>query len=101
MVKDTVVNEHSGTFVDWKLTLWGECIDASKQELLPMPTDHDDDDHDVMSASVSTASVAAGAEETRIPANPSGHIDRPVNVKPTAGLLLDQPLPQQHLSDRR
>ncbi|KAL8706731.1 MAG: hypothetical protein Q9201_000256 [Fulgogasparrea decipioides] len=87
VVKDTVVNEHNGTFVDWKLTLWGECIEASKQELLPMPTDHDDDDHDVISASVSTAAVTPGPEQTEIPANPSDHIDRPVNVKPTGGTL--------------
>ncbi|KAL8694901.1 MAG: hypothetical protein Q9218_000565 [Villophora microphyllina] len=85
VVKDTVVNEHSGTFVDWKLTLWGECIDASKQELLPMPTEHDDDDHNVESAVVSTATVTPGPEDTGIPANPSDHIHRPVNVKPTAG----------------
>lgn len=85
MVKDTAVNEHNGTFTDWKLSLWGECIDASKQELLPMPTDQDDDDHDVMSAVVSTTSISAGAEPTHHLANPTDHIDRPVNVKPTAG----------------
>ncbi|KAL9590159.1 MAG: hypothetical protein Q9203_001013 [Teloschistes exilis] len=83
VVKDTVANEHNGTFVDWKLTLWGECMDASKQELLPMPTEHDDDDHDVESAVVSTATVAPGAEESGIPATPSDHIHRPINVKPT------------------
>lgn len=83
MVKDTVVNEHNGTFVDWKLTLWGECIDASKQDLLPMPSEHDDDDHDVMSAVVSTATITPGADETSLAANPTDHITRPVNVKPT------------------
>ncbi|KAL8762071.1 MAG: hypothetical protein Q9184_001879 [Pyrenodesmia sp. 2 TL-2023] len=83
VVKDTVVNEDNGTFIDWKLTLWGECIDPSKQDLLPMPTEHDDDDHDVISAVVSTATVAPGAEETGELANPTDHITRPVNVKPT------------------
>lgn len=48
-----------------------------------MPTEHDDDDHDVMNAIVSTTTVTPGAEETGIPANPSDHITRPVNVKPT------------------
>lgn len=86
MVKDTVVNDHNGTFTDWKLTLWGECIDASKQDLLPMPTEHDDDDHDVVTASISTTSVSAGSEESGLPANPSDHITRPVNVKPTPGV---------------
>ncbi|KAL8862890.1 MAG: hypothetical protein Q9178_000832 [Gyalolechia marmorata] len=85
VVKDTVVNEHSGTFTDWKLSLWGECIDASKQKPLPMPTDHDDEDHDVISAVVSTTQVSAGAEETKEPVNPTDHIDRPVNAKPTPG----------------
>ncbi|KAL8927635.1 MAG: hypothetical protein Q9172_001264 [Xanthocarpia lactea] len=85
VVKDTVVNEHSGTFTDWKLSLWGECIDASKQEPLPMPTDHDDEDHDVISAVVSTTQVSAGAEQTKEPVNPTDHIDRPVNAKPTPG----------------
>ena len=85
MVKDTVVNEHSGTFTDWKLSLWGECIDASKQKPLPMPTDHDDEDHDVISAVVSTTQVSAGAEETKEPINPTDHIHRPVNAKPTPG----------------
>ena len=50
-----------------------------------MPTDQDDDDHDVISAVVSTTSVSAGAEPTSHLANPTDHIDRPVNVKPTAG----------------
>ncbi|KAL8777963.1 MAG: hypothetical protein Q9213_007629 [Squamulea squamosa] len=85
VVKDTVVNEHNGTFTDWKLSLWGQCIDASKQELLPMPTDQDDDDHDVMSAVVSTTSISAGAEPTTHAANPTDHITRPVNAKPTPG----------------
>lgn len=48
-----------------------------------MPTEHDDDDHDVISAVVSTATVAPGAEETGILANPTDHITRPVNAKPT------------------
>ena len=83
VVKDTVVNDHNGTFTDWRLTLWGECIDGSKQELLPMPTEHEDDDHDVITASASTATVSNTAAETPS-SNPSGHITRPVNAKPTA-----------------
>lgn len=83
VVKDTMVNEHNGTFTDWKLTLWGESIDGSKQEMLPMPTDHDDDDHDVISASASTATVSNTAAVTPS-TNPTDHIDRPVNAKPTA-----------------
>ncbi|CBX95479.1 hypothetical protein LEMA_P026310.1 [Plenodomus lingam JN3] len=39
-------NLKKGVFTDWKLRLWGECIDAAKAKPLPMPDEHDDDDHD-------------------------------------------------------
>lgn len=48
-----------------------------------MPTQYDDDDHDVVSASVSTASITPGSPPTNLPSKPSDHIDRPVNAKPT------------------
>lgn len=47
-----------------------------------MPDEHDDD-HDVISAGASTATVTTGAAETGLSANPTDHIDRPVNAKPT------------------
>ena len=83
IVKDTNENEHKGNFTDWKLTLWGECTDASIQEPLPMPTEHDDDDHDVVTASVETATVTHPSIHEPS-ANPSDHQDRPVNAKPTS-----------------
>lgn len=86
MVKDTNVNNHNGTFTDWRLTLWGECIDPAKQDLLPMPTDHDDDDHDTIQAVVATTSLTSTPSQTELPSQPSDHIDRPVNAKPTSGL---------------
>lgn len=83
MVKDTNVNEHNGSFIDWRLTLWGECIDPDKQELLPLPTEDDDDDHDRISASPTTVSINPGETATApLPALPSDHQDRPVNSKP-------------------
>jgi len=86
VVKDTNVNEHNGSFTDWKLTLWGECIDPSKQELLPLPAEGDDDDHEVVSAAPSFVSVNLGPTDTaELPANPTDHQHRPVNAKPTAG----------------
>ena len=90
VVKDTMINEHNGTFTDWRLTLWGESIDGSKQELLPMPTEHDDDDHDVISASASTATISSSAAETPS-INPTDHIDRPVNAKPTIPAPITKP----------
>ena len=86
-MKDTVVNQNNGTFIDWHLKLWGESIDASKATLLPMPTEEDDDNHDqVISSTTSiagtTTSVDASVPTNSIPANPTDHPDRP--TKPTA-----------------
>ncbi|KAI9835173.1 MAG: hypothetical protein M1819_002543 [Sarea resinae] len=100
VVKDTQVNEYNGTFVDWKITLWGQSIDGSKQDLLPMPTDHDDDDHDVttpsttISGAVSTTSLSTpAAASTDIEARPSDHPDRPVNQKPSSSTTPSPSLP--------
>ncbi|KAL9099449.1 MAG: hypothetical protein Q9163_005051 [Psora crenata] len=83
VVKDTTVNEHNGTFTDWRLTLWGECIDPNIQEPLPMPTETDDD-HDVISVSPTFVSVTPGEPQPTGPViNPTDHQDRPVNAKPT------------------
>ena len=49
-----------------------------------MPTDQDDDDHDVISAIVGTTTVAPGSSQTEVPSRPSDHPDRPVNVKPSS-----------------
>ncbi|KAI9843405.1 MAG: pheromone processing endoprotease [Sclerophora amabilis] len=85
VVKDTVENEFEGTFTDWKLTLWGECIDASKATQLPMPEENDDDDHDATTTvAATTTSISVGASPTAgVDTKPSDHIDRPVNEKPT------------------
>ena len=49
-----------------------------------MPTEHDDDDHDVISASATFVSVNPGpTDASDLPAKPSDHQDRPVNAKPT------------------
>lgn len=49
-----------------------------------MPTENDDDDHDVISVEVSTETVSTGSTDSTHLPNPTDHIDRPVNVKPTA-----------------
>ena len=43
IVKDSKVNEMKGRFLDWRLNLWGECTDASIQDLHALPDAHDDD----------------------------------------------------------
>ncbi|KAF2869547.1 KEX1 protease precursor [Massariosphaeria phaeospora] len=84
IVKDAIVNEHEGTFTDWKLRLWGEAIDGSKTELLPIPTEHDDDDHDVIDDHPAhTTSVNIPSGTPSVTANPADHPDRPVNQKPS------------------
>ncbi|KAJ4290763.1 pheromone processing endoprotease [Collariella sp. IMI 366227] len=45
IVRDTTINQFTGTFTDWHLKLWGETRDTSKAQLLPMPTEEDDNDH--------------------------------------------------------
>jgi kexin len=86
IVKDVVAgNNKQGVFVDWKLRLWGESIDASKAKLLPIPTEHDDDDHDKIEnhpAHTTSVSIPAGTKPT-ITAIPADHPDRPVNQKPS------------------
>ena len=78
------MNEHNGTFTDWRLTLWGECIDPNIQEPLPMPTETDDDDHDIILASPTFVSVAPGdPQPTGTVTNPPDHQERPINAKPT------------------
>lgn len=97
IVKDTIVNEHTGTFVDWHLKLWGESKDASKAKVLPLPTEEDDDDHDVISTTTLPASTMT------LPPTPSGtqadvettdQPDRPVNAKPT-----DTPTPEPEAAE--
>lgn len=83
IVKDTNVNEHTGNFTDWRLKLYGECIDPSIAEPLPLPTIHDDDNHDDMrtSAAVGTTSIEVPTQTGDVPGNPTDHLDRPVNSK--------------------
>lgn len=84
VVKDTVENDHSGNFTDWRITLWGESIDPAKAKPHPMPNDHDDDDHDVVSAIVGTTTLPPSSTSTSATSKPSDHIDRPVIDKPSA-----------------
>ncbi|KAF3764476.1 pro-protein convertase [Cryphonectria parasitica EP155] len=88
IVKDTKVNEHNGTWVDWHLKLWGESIDASQVKLLPMPEEDDDADHDAIVTTTIPPSVVTPPAGFHTPgelpsATPTDHPDRPVNAKPT------------------
>lgn len=91
IVKDTNINAHNGTFTDWRLKLYGESIDADKQELLPLPNLHDDDNHltddkglvTTQTVSVATTTVAVPTDTGKPPGNPDDHQHRPVNSKIT------------------
>ncbi|THZ06921.1 hypothetical protein D6C95_02203 [Aureobasidium pullulans] len=83
IVKDSTKNGHTGKFIDWHLKLFGESIDGEKQELLPLPDEHDDDNHDIETTSVggATTSVNHPVVTGEPQGNPTDHIDRPVNSK--------------------
>ncbi|KAI3319685.1 peptidase S8/S53 domain-containing protein [Xylariaceae sp. AK1471] len=91
IIRDTKVNEHNGTFVDWHLKLWGESIDASKATLLPLPTDEDDDDHDAITTTVTPTAVTTSlpphsdATNTAVTTSlPDDHPERPVKPSKTS-----------------
>lgn len=82
IVKDTNENDFNGTFIDWRLNLWGESINDQIQGLHPLPEEHDDD-HETATAVVSTTSVDAGSPTTPLPETPTDHIDRPTKPRPS------------------
>ncbi|KAI1436799.1 peptidase S8/S53 domain-containing protein [Xylaria sp. CBS 124048] len=87
VIRDTKVNDHKGTFIDWHLKLWGESIDPAKATLLPMPTDEDDADHDAITPistvtpTVMTTSLPPHPDATNpaiTTSLPDDHPERPV-----------------------
>ncbi|KAI1324767.1 peptidase S8/S53 domain-containing protein [Xylariaceae sp. FL0255] len=89
IVRDTIVNDHTGNFTDWHLKLWGESIDASKAKVLPMPTEEDDDNHDVTTTAtptVITTSLSPPSDPTNTAVTtslPDDHPERPTKPSPT------------------
>ncbi|ODH14032.1 hypothetical protein ACO22_06720 [Paracoccidioides brasiliensis] len=92
IVKDTVVNDFKGVFIDWQLNLWGEAINADIQGLHPLPDEHDHD-HSTQLAPVATTTIISSATASKPTASvvPTDHIDRPVNTKPTGTQSPSQP----------
>ncbi|KAI2630387.1 peptidase S8/S53 domain-containing protein [Hypomontagnella submonticulosa] len=91
IIRDTKVNDDTGTFIDWHLKLWGESIDASKATLLPMPAEDDDADHDVTSTATppaATTSLGPPSEATNTAVTtdlPTDHPERPTKPSKTTG----------------
>lgn len=83
IVRDTKVNDHNGTWVDWHLKLWGEAIDPKQAKLLPMPTEEDDADHDAETTTQAAATTTLPADPhatnsvTHPTDLPSDHPNRP------------------------
>jgi kexin len=86
VVKDTMPgNLRTGVFIDWKLRLWGECIDASQAKLRPIPDEHEDDDHDRIDdhPAHTTSIVLPSGSAPTMTSVPDDHPNRPVNQKPS------------------
>lgn len=82
IVKDSKVNKYTGSFIDWRLNLWGEAIDGSNQELHPLPDEHDND-HTIEDVIAATTSVSSAPTKTEPVTPPTEATNRPVNQKPT------------------
>ena len=100
VVKDLVNNEHTGEFIDWRLNIFGECIDPSKQELLPLPNEEDDDDHDREDAAASTHPIEVPPATGALPEHPTDHPERPTvprpsdtEAVPTSTAAFEKPIP--------
>ena len=88
VVKDTVVNDKSGTFIDWHLKLWGEAIDPNIATLIPLPTEADDNHDQIATTTIAATVTSISLLPTDNPSftNPTDHPDRPINAKPTGSL---------------
>ncbi|KAL1996641.1 hypothetical protein VTN49DRAFT_7506 [Thermomyces lanuginosus] len=82
IVKDTKVNEFTGNFIDWRITLWGYAIDAAKQKPHPLP-EEDDDEHTAEDAIHATVTVDPPPIKTPAVSSPEDHADRPSKPSPT------------------
>ncbi|KAL2755112.1 hypothetical protein ACRALDRAFT_1043800 [Sodiomyces alcalophilus JCM 7366] len=90
IINDGNVNDHTGTFVDFHLKLWGESIDPAKAQRLPMPSEDDDKDHakvisstTTMSAATTVVTQSAARPGTTPPTVPTDQPDRP-KIKPSS-----------------
>jgi kexin len=84
VIRDTVANQKTGTFTDWRLKLYGESIDSAKQGLLPMPQENEDDNHDqdvAIPPGTTTQSTQSATPTSIIISSPLP--TRPTIVKPT------------------
>jgi kexin len=91
VIRDKQDNEYNGTFIDWSITLWGEAVDAEKAKLHPLPGEesktlvhHPQPTHTASAIITSLSSTSSSIIHAT--GNPSNHIDRPVNVKPTSSV---------------
>jgi kexin len=110
IIRDTELNNEKGKFIDWHLKLWGESIDASQAKLLPMPSNDDDADHDLIQSTVSgvasTKSITAptSTKTLSVTANPTDHPVRPTKpgAKPTESTESTEPTkPQETSADEK
>ncbi|KAH8779928.1 subtilase [Diaporthe sp. PMI_573] len=82
-IKDARENEHSGTFVDWRLQLWGECIYPEHATLLTMPSEEEEDDDDDDDAVMAPTAHATDMNIILSSTATSLHTGRPAKIEPT------------------
>jgi kexin len=90
LIKDPVVNGMNGSLIDWRITLWGEALDAKKAHLLPLPSNDGDKTLGTDPIHTSTAQVMTtdlpmttiSSNRPEVTENPTDHADRPINSKP-------------------
>ncbi|KAK2747321.1 pheromone processing endoprotease [Myotisia sp. PD_48] len=86
IIKDTNVNEFKGKFIDWQLTLWGECDDPKIQKLHPLPGVHDHDhDTSAPASHIGTTTIPPGPTKTSTPTTQTDQVDRPVKPPKPSG----------------
>jgi kexin len=84
IVKDSIANSKVGTLTDWRLKLYGESIDERNQGPLPLPEEHEDDNHDKEDVTTGLTSTTAVAERPGSSITvTTGLPTRPVLSKPT------------------
>lgn len=82
IVQDTEFNKDVGTFIDWRLQLWGESIDPHKAKALPMPEETDNNHHDQF-VIATTISATYTPKPTALCSSAGDPADHPYNLVDT------------------
>lgn len=84
LVKDTNVNGHKGTFINWRLNLWGQAINGSQQSNHPLPGEHE---YHGTEAAIMTAPPYMLKTSTHTSLTPVSTATGTTDVKPTVTVI--------------